>query len=89
MKQTTRFRHESLQDSDSVKTLLNSLVDGIAKGKIALEDEDGTMVIKPKGLSNLKITASQDEKKSRISIRLTWYEDTEPVREKEIKILSK
>ncbi|EMI55161.1 amphi-Trp domain-containing protein [Rhodopirellula sallentina] len=89
MKQSTRFRHESLQDSDSVQTLLQALNDGIAKGKIVLEDEDGTMVIKPKGLANLKISASQDEKKNRLYIRLTWYESTDPVREKQLKISSK
>lgn len=89
MKQSTRFRHESLQDSESVQTLLNAVVEGISKGKIVLEDEDGTMVMKPKGLANLKISASQDEKKNRLYVRLTWYESTDPVREKELKISTK
>ncbi|QDT04012.1 hypothetical protein K227x_23980 [Rubripirellula lacrimiformis] len=89
MKQSTRFRHESLQDSESVQTLLGALVDGVSKGKIVLEDEDGTMVMKPKGLANLKISASQDDKKNRLYIRLTWYEDTDPVRQKDIKISAK
>ncbi|MCO8122196.1 amphi-Trp domain-containing protein [Stieleria sp. TO1_6] len=89
MKQSTRFRHESLQDSESIKRLLNALVEGVNKGKLVLEDEDGTMVMKPKGLANLKISASQDEKKNRLDIRLTWYESTDPVREKDIKISTK
>ncbi|EMI47433.1 MULTISPECIES: amphi-Trp domain-containing protein [Pirellulaceae] len=89
MKQSTRFRHESLQDSESVQTLLNAVVEGISRGKIVLEDEDGTMVMKPKGLANLKISASQDEKKNRLYVRLTWYESTDPVREKELKISTK
>jgi amphi-Trp domain-containing protein len=89
MKQSTRFRHESLQDSESILSLLNALVEGIAKGKIVLEDEDGSMVMKPKGLANLKISASQDDKKNRLSVRLTWHESIDPVREKEIKISAK
>ena len=89
MKQSTRFRHESLQDAESVQTLLSALVDGVAKGKIVLEDEDGTMVMKPKGLANLKISASQDDKKNRLYVRLTWYESSDTVREKEIKISTK
>ena len=86
MKQSTSFRHESLQDSKSVKRLLKSLMNGISKGKVRLEDEDGTMTIAPEGLANLKITATQDGKKNRINIRLTWYEDREPIKEKPIKI---
>ena len=86
MKQTTRFRHESLQDSESVERLLNALVEGISKGKIVLEDEEGSMVMKPKGLANLKISASQDDKKNRIDVRITWYENSDPVQEKELKI---
>ena len=89
MKQSTRFRHESLQDAESVQTLLSALVDGVAKGKIVLEDEDGTMLMKPKGLANLKISASQDDKKNRLYVRLTWYESSDTVREKEIKISAK
>ena len=89
MKQSTRFRHESLQDAESVQTLLGALVEGVGKGKIVLEDEDGTMVMKPKGLANLKISASQDDKKHRLYVRLTWYESTETVREKEIKVSAK
>ncbi len=86
MKQNTRFRHESLQDNQSVEQLLGALVQGIAKGRIELEDEDGTMVIEPKGLANLKISASQDEEKNRLYIRLTWYEDREPLKERKITI---
>lgn len=89
MKQSTRFRHESLQDGESVKRLLNAIVSGVSKGKIVLEDEDGTMVMRPKGLANLKISASQDDKKNRLDIRLTWYEESEPLEQKEIKISTK
>ena len=86
MKQSSRFRHESLQDGESVERLLSALTKGIAKGKIVLEDEDGKMVMEPKGLANLKISASQDEKKNRLYIRLTWYDDKEPVRQKKLRL---
>lgn len=89
MKQNTRFRHESLQDRKSVERLLNALITGISRDKIVLEDEDGKMVMKPKGLANLKISASQDDKKNRLYIRLTWYEDSEPLQKKEIRIGNK
>lgn len=88
MNQNTRFRHESLQDKESVGRLLKALISGISKGKIVLEDEDGTMLMEPKGLTNLKISASQDANKDRINIRLTWQADREPLEERKIKISS-
>lgn len=89
MKQNTRFRHESLQDQESIKRLLRALTTGISKGKVVLEDEDGTMIMEPGGLLNLKISASQDDEKSRLSIRLTWLEDKAPPAKKNVKISSK
>jgi amphi-Trp domain-containing protein len=89
MKQTTRFRHESLQDAESVQRLLGAILSGVSKGKIVLEDEDGEMIMKPKGLANLKISASQDDRKNRLDIRLTWYEAPESLGEKEIRISDK
>lgn len=89
MKQSTRFRHESLQDRDSVKRLLRALTTGLSKGKVVLEDEDGQLEMVPADLVHLKITAAQDEDKSRINLRLTWSEDREPPKKKEIKVKTK
>ncbi len=61
----------AVRTTESVQALLNALVEGVTKGKIVLEDEDGTMVIKPNDLANLKISASQDDKKNRPDLRLT------------------
>ncbi|MCW9036090.1 MAG: amphi-Trp domain-containing protein [Alphaproteobacteria bacterium] len=88
MKHNTKFRHESLQDRDSIKRLLRALTSGIAKGKITLEDEDGAMTMEPNQLVNFKITASQDEDKSSLNFRLTWTNDWQPEKDKSIKIKS-
>jgi len=89
MKQSTRFRHESLQDQDTIQRLLRALTNGIGKGKVVLEDEDGTLVMEPGELITLKISADQDEDKSRLNIRLTWAEDRAPLKKKSIKIKGK
>jgi len=89
MKQNTRFRHESLQDQGSIKRLLRALTTGIGKGKVVLEDEDGSMIMEPGGLLNLKITASQNDESSKLNIRLSWREDRDQSHMKDIKISSK
>ena len=89
MKQNSRFTHESLQDRDSIKDLLKAISSGISKGKITLEDEDGVLTMEPEGLLNLKVTASQEDERNRINIRITWQGERELPKKKSLKIGSK
>ncbi|MES9957427.1 MAG: amphi-Trp domain-containing protein [Sedimenticola sp.] len=75
------FRHESLQDSKTIQEILKSITKGIAKGKLSFSDEDGEIVMEPEGLLNLKVTASQDEYRNRINLRITWQAE-EKVKQK-------
>jgi len=75
------FRHESLQDTKTIQEILKSITKGIAKGKLSFSDEDGEIVMEPEGLLNLKVTASQDESRHRLNIRITWQAE-EKVKQK-------
>jgi amphi-Trp domain-containing protein len=70
------FRHESLQNCDSIQAILNALTEGIAKGKVTFSDDDDKISMKPEGLLNLKLTVSQEDNRNRINLRITW-EDQE------------
>ena len=80
------FRHQSLQDEKSIQDILKSITNGIAKGKITFSDEDEKIVMRPEGLLDLKITASQEENRNRFNIRISWQVDDS--REKKKKSLS-
>lgn len=67
-----RFRHESLHDATSIKALLTSIESGLGDGEISLEDEDGRLVLTPEGLLRLKITASSEEGRQKLTIRISW-----------------
>ncbi|MGD2116804.1 MAG: amphi-Trp domain-containing protein [Chromatiales bacterium] len=69
------FRHESLQDADTIQDILKSITKGIAKGKLNFSDEDGEIVMSPEGLLNLKVTATQDESLNRVNIRISWQSE--------------
>ena len=71
------FRHESLQDADTIQDLLKALAKGIAKGRLTFSDEDGEIVMRPEGLLNLKVTATDDEGRHRVNIRVTWQAENE------------
>jgi amphi-Trp domain-containing protein len=66
------FKHESLHDTKSVQQILKALTKGVAKGRLTFADDDGEIVMQPEGLLNLKITASQDETRNRVNIRISW-----------------
>ncbi len=73
-RQKNSFRHGSLQNRDSIQNILKALTDGIAKGKVTFSDENDSISMKPEGLLNLKLTASQEDNRNRISLRISWEE---------------
>lgn len=71
------FRHESLQDTQSIQSILKALTKGIGKGRLRFSDESGEIIMEPKGLLDLKLTASREEGRHRVMLRITWQEDEE------------
>jgi len=71
------FRHESLQNRDSIQAILNALTEGIAKGKVTFSDDDDSINMTPDGLLNLKLIVSQEENRNRINLRITWENQKE------------
>ena len=80
------FRHQSLQDEKSIQDILKAITSGIAKGKITFSDEDEKIVMRPEGLLDLKVTATQEDNRNRFNIRVSWQVDDS--REKKKKSLS-
>ncbi len=80
------FRHQSLQDEKTIQDILKSIASGLARGKITFSDEDEKIVMRPEGLLDLKLTATQEENRNRFNIRLSWQVDDS--REKNKKSLS-
>ncbi|MCO4812765.1 MAG: amphi-Trp domain-containing protein [Gammaproteobacteria bacterium] len=66
------FRHESLQNRDSIQAILEALSEGIAKGKVSFSDDDDSISMVPDGLLNLKLSVSQEDNRNRINLRITW-----------------
>ena len=84
------FRHESLQDADSIQAILTAVSEGLAKGKVTFSDEDDKLVMRPEGLLHLKVTASQEENYHRINLRVSWQvEDDRVKKKKSLKVSGK
>lgn len=76
-KNTSSFKHESLQDQASVVAYLNLICQGIEKGQIHLANEEDDVTIKTKGLSRLKIKAKQAKSHQELRITLAWSGDND------------
>jgi amphi-Trp domain-containing protein len=76
------FRHQSLQDEKSIQDILKSISNGIAKGKITFSDEDEKIVMRPEGLLDLKLTATQEDNLNRFTLRISWQVEDDGVRKK-------
>ena len=74
------FRHESLQDAETIQGLLKALTKGLAKGKLTFSDEDGEIVMQPRGLLALKLTASKEDGRNRVNVRITWQDIEKPTK---------
>ena len=72
--ETLRFRHDSLQDTDTIQQLLKALTKGLARGKLTFSDDDGEIIMRPRGLLDLKLTASKVDGRNRVAVRITWQD---------------
>ena len=76
------FRHQSLQNQKSIQDILKSITSGIAKGKITFSDEDDKIIMRPEGLLDLKVSATQEENRNRFNIRISWQVDEDTANRK-------
>jgi amphi-Trp domain-containing protein len=81
------FRHQSLQDANSIEGILKSITSGIARGKITFSDEEEKIVMRPEGLLDLKVTAMQEDNRNRFNIRISWqHEDDSDKKKKSLSV---
>jgi amphi-Trp domain-containing protein len=78
----TSFRHESLQDCKTIRSILKSLSTGLSEGKLVFSDDEDEITMEPEGLLNFKLTATQEEGRHRVNIRITWQVEDEPAKKK-------
>lgn len=68
------FKHESLQDRESIIRYLNTITEGFGKGEIIFRSDSEQIILKPWGLLKLEIKASQKDDKIKLSLKFVWKE---------------
>ncbi|TNJ43023.1 amphi-Trp domain-containing protein [Phaeobacter sp. B1627] len=77
-----RFRHDSLQDRKTVKTLIDAIGKGLAKGELSLSDDDNEILLTPEGLLTLRIRAERNDGQCKVDFRVSWTERDDDLRER-------
>ena len=60
LQRKNRFRHESLQDTKTIQAYLKAILRGLDQGELVFSDDEGSITLKPQGLLNFKVVASED-----------------------------
>jgi len=87
MKQVKKsFRHESLQDTQTLQNILNAVTKGLAKGHLTFSDEEDEIVFHPEGLMRLKLSASQDGNRQSFNLKVSWELEEGKKKNKTLKV---
>ncbi len=70
-----KFFFESIQDSETIKSYLESLIRGIAQKKIVLSTDSEDITLHPNGLLKLTVKARKKSDKNRLSIKMAWTDE--------------
>jgi len=82
------FRHESLQDRETIVELLSSLQQGLSKGTLSFSDEDNEITLKPSALLNLTINASASNELNVLDVRISWQNNDADKLRKKLRVCS-
>ena len=80
------FKHESLQDKESIQDILKAVTKGIAKGELVFGDDEGEIQLHPKGLLTLKVSARQEDSQNRVDIRIAWQSQDRQLKKKPLMV---
>lgn len=72
MAESEKFQYESLQDPDSIREFLKSIMEGIAAGKIVLSSNGDEIVLEPASLLRFEVKAKKRGDESRLSMKISW-----------------
>lgn len=69
------FRHESLQDRESIVRYLNALSQGIANGQLTLGTREENLILHPSGLLKLDVKARGKDDRTKLVFKISWKEN--------------
>jgi amphi-Trp domain-containing protein len=67
-----KFDYDAIEDTESVKTLLQALIEGLEKGSMILRSGDETLEMSPQRLVKFNLKARKRSDNSKLTIKIAW-----------------
>jgi len=71
------FKHESLQDSESIVKYLQAIGEGFTNGHLRLANGDSPIVLEPSGMLKFDVRAKRKDGRMKLVLKITWSEEEE------------
>jgi amphi-Trp domain-containing protein len=85
-----RFKHESLEDNETIARYLKALWEGFEQGALQFSTDDRELQLQPQGLISLEVEAKRKSEDVKLSLKFRWSEpgSRKEVKDKPLKIKS-
>lgn len=77
MADNDEFKHDSVQDRESIARYLRALLEGFERGHLELGTDAQTLTLDPEGLLELEVRAKRKGGRCKLSLKVSWREDGE------------
>jgi amphi-Trp domain-containing protein len=74
MSSIDEFKHESLQDRESISKYLKTLTDGFQASELIFRNDVEQIILNPEGMIQMELKAKRKDKKVKLSLKLEWKE---------------
>jgi amphi-Trp domain-containing protein len=82
------FRHESIQDRQSIIKYLQAVTEGLERGHLELGNDDSELVLNPRGLIGLDVRGQRKSGRVKLTLKFSWREDDDAAGDGELTISS-
>lgn len=67
-----KFEFESIQDTETIRDYLQSLIDGLGTGKIVLSSDGNELELNPGSLLKFEVKAKKKGDITKLALRISW-----------------
>ncbi len=72
-----RFKHESMQDTESILKYLDALRSGFETGQIVFSSKTNEVILEPEGLVQFELDAKKKGNRRKLILKFSWKEESE------------
>jgi amphi-Trp domain-containing protein len=69
-----RFKHESLEDNETIARYLKALWEGFEQGSLQFSTDDRQLQLQPRGLISLEVEAKRKNEDVKLTLKFRWSE---------------